>query len=113
MFHVKHGSGAAPDSAVDAFGDRVGIAQRYATLAGAGVERGLLGPREVERIWDRHILNSAAVAELLGAGERVIDIGSGRACPGYRWRSHGPISRSCCSNRSCDAANFSTRLSTN
>lgn len=98
MFHVKHGgpaeaageragshpgSGATPDSAVDAFGERVGIAQRYATLlAGAGVERGLLGPREVERIWDRHILNSAAVAELLGAGERVIDIGSGAGLPG-------------------------------
>ena len=40
--------------------------ERYAEiLAGAGVERGLIGPREVDRLWDRHLLNSAAVAELL------------------------------------------------
>lgn len=98
MFHVKHvghgdaarapqgegaGLGQAPDSAVAIFGERVGTAQRYADLlATAGVERGLLGPREVDRIWDRHILNSAALAELLGPGERIIDIGSGAGLPG-------------------------------
>lgn len=98
MFHVKHGGpveaagepagagaavGAPPDAAAAVFGDRLGIARRYATLlASAGVERGLLGPREIDRIWDRHILNSAAAAELLGAGERVIDIGSGAGLPG-------------------------------
>ena len=48
----------------------------------AGVERGLLGPREVDRMWDRHMLNSAAVAELLEPGERVVDIGSGAGLPG-------------------------------
>ena len=47
-----------------------------------GVERGLLGPREVDRLWDRHILNSAAVAELLGPDERIADIGSGAGLPG-------------------------------
>jgi 16S rRNA (guanine527-N7)-methyltransferase len=58
-------------------------AQRYAEiLAGAGVERGLLGPREVDRLWDRHILNSAAIAELLDDNEQIADIGSGAGLPG-------------------------------
>ncbi|OBK97777.1 16S rRNA (guanine(527)-N(7))-methyltransferase [Mycobacterium sp. 1245499.0] len=97
MFHVKHvgsadaaGSagegadqGSSPDAAAAVFGERLGIARRYAeVLATAGVERGLLGPREVDRIWDRHILNSAALAELLHPGERLIDIGSGAGLPG-------------------------------
>ena len=72
MFHVKHVEvSAAPRGRGRLFGARLERAQRYAEiLAGAGVERGLLGPREVDRLWDRHILNSAAVAELLDAGER-------------------------------------------
>lgn len=95
MFHVKHvnpcDGGALPApprdaasaTAAKAFGARLDIAQRYAELlAGAGVERGLLGPREVDRIWDRHLLNSAAVSELLDSGERVVDIGSGAGLPG-------------------------------
>lgn len=77
------GVGAAPDSAAAIFGDRLETAQRYAELlATTGVERGLLGPREVDRIWDRHILNSAVLSELLGSGERIIDIGSGAGLPG-------------------------------
>ena len=51
-------------------------------LATAGVERGLIGPRETERIWDRHIANCAAMAELIPATARVIDIGSGAGLPG-------------------------------
>ncbi len=76
--------GEAPTAAPPAiFGPALNVAQRYAELlAGAGVERGLLGPREVDRIWDRHLLNSAVIAELLGPGERVIDIGSGAGLPG-------------------------------
>ncbi|OBH77064.1 16S rRNA (guanine(527)-N(7))-methyltransferase [Mycobacterium scrofulaceum] len=97
MFHVKHVGpveppvdhpdppqpGAAPEAAETIFGPRLDLARRYAQLlAGPGVERGLLGPREVDRIWDRHLLNSAALAELLAEGERVIDIGSGAGLPG-------------------------------
>src|SRR5262249_40199018 len=56
---------------------------RYAELlTSAGVERGLLGPREAGRVWDRHLLNSAVVGELLNPGERVVDIGSGAGLPG-------------------------------
>lgn len=72
-----------PPAAAEVFGDRMGFAQAYAELlAGPGVERGLLGPREVDRLWERHILNSAAVAELIEPDARVIDIGSGAGLPG-------------------------------
>lgn len=58
-------------------------------LAGPGVERGLLGPREVPRLWDRHLLNCAVVAEpavgLVPAGARVVDVGSGAGLPGLVW----------------------------
>jgi 16S rRNA (guanine527-N7)-methyltransferase len=76
-------SGAGSEAASAIFGPRLEIARRYAeALAGAGVERGLLGPHEVDRLWDRHLLNSAAVGELLDPGERVVDIGSGAGLPG-------------------------------
>ena len=51
-------------------------------IATAGVERGLVGPREVPRIWERHILNCAVVAELIPAGASVVDVGSGAGLPG-------------------------------
>jgi 16S rRNA (guanine527-N7)-methyltransferase len=84
MFHVKHVEvSAAPEAAEALFGSRVDRVHRYAQiLAGAGVERGLLGPREVDRLWDRHLLNSVAIAELLADGERIADIGSGAGLPG-------------------------------
>ena len=73
----------APDAASAIVGSRIYIAERYAELlASAGVERGLLGPREVGRVWDRHLLNSAAIGELLDPGDRVVDIGSGAGLPG-------------------------------
>ncbi|OBF92990.1 16S rRNA (guanine(527)-N(7))-methyltransferase [Mycobacterium sp. 852002-51163_SCH5372311] len=91
MFHVKHGgsceraatAGAPPDAAAQVFGTRLPLVRRYADiLASDGVERGLLGPHEVDRLWERHVLNSAVVAELLESGDRVVDIGSGAGLPG-------------------------------
>jgi 16S rRNA (guanine527-N7)-methyltransferase len=56
---------------------------RYAGwLAGPGTVRGLLGPREVPRLWERHLVNSVALEELLPAGVRVVDIGTGAGLPG-------------------------------
>ncbi len=84
MFHVKHVDVAAPPpTAAPLFGTGLDAAVRYAQiLAGAGVERGLLGPREADRLWDRHLLNSVALAELLSPGEQIADIGSGAGLPG-------------------------------
>ena len=65
------------------FGARLPLIERYAQwLAGEGVVRGLLGPREVDRIWDRHILNSALVSEFIPQDATVADLGSGAGLPG-------------------------------
>jgi 16S rRNA (guanine527-N7)-methyltransferase len=92
MFHVKHvvpgklpevPPPPPPDVAHAVFGPRLDLAQRYAELlAGTGVEWGLLGPREIDRLWDRHLLNCGVVAELLEPAQRVADIGSGAGLPG-------------------------------
>ena len=81
---MKHGPVPnVPGAAADVFGDRLEVAERYtAILAGDGVERGLLGPREIDRLWVRHILNCGALGELVTAGETVVDIGSGAGLPG-------------------------------
>ena len=76
-----------PDELLDAarryFGDRLELATRYAEwLMTAGVVRGLIGPREAPRVWDRHLLNCAALVELLPAGATVADVGSGAGLPG-------------------------------
>lgn len=65
------------------FGDALPVAEAYARLLVTdGVVRGLIGPREAPRIWDRHLLNCAAVAELIPPGASVIDVGSGAGLPG-------------------------------
>jgi 16S rRNA (guanine527-N7)-methyltransferase len=65
------------------FGDRLDLAKRYVEhLATSGMERGLLGPREVPRLWSRHVLNCAVVADLIPEGSRVADVGSGAGLPG-------------------------------
>jgi 16S rRNA (guanine527-N7)-methyltransferase len=65
------------------FGDRLAEALEYARWLGThGVERGLIGPREVERLWDRHLLNSAAVSSEVPYGAHVLDAGSGAGLPG-------------------------------
>ncbi|MGP9503939.1 16S rRNA (guanine(527)-N(7))-methyltransferase RsmG [Specibacter sp. AOP5-B1-6] len=65
------------------FGDRLDLAKRYVEhLATSGIERGLIGPREVPRLWSRHVLNCAVVAELIDEGAKVADVGSGAGLPG-------------------------------
>lgn len=51
-------------------------------LATVGIERGLIGPREGDKIWERHIFNSLPVISLIPEGSSVIDIGSGAGLPG-------------------------------
>jgi 16S rRNA (guanine527-N7)-methyltransferase len=84
MFHVKHIEvPRAPAGARQVFGDQLEKAVRYAEmLATDGIERGLIGPREVDRLWDRHLLNSAAIEELIADGACVVDAGSGAGLPG-------------------------------
>ncbi|WP_392543736.1 16S rRNA (guanine(527)-N(7))-methyltransferase RsmG [Oryzobacter telluris] len=65
------------------FGERFGLAERFtAILADTGVSHGLIGPREVPRLWERHVLNCAVVAEAFPLGSRVVDVGSGAGLPG-------------------------------
>jgi 16S rRNA (guanine527-N7)-methyltransferase len=72
-----------PAVAAAVFGPATEAATRYVEmLAGDGVERGLIGPREVPRLWDRHVLNSVALAEAVPQGARVVDVGSGAGLPG-------------------------------
>jgi 16S rRNA (guanine527-N7)-methyltransferase len=79
--------GALPDdlrpTAERLFGESLPLVERYAMfLATEGLTRGLLGPREADRIWDRHLFNSAVVAELLPDSANVLDVGSGAGLPG-------------------------------
>lgn len=73
-----------PPAAAEAyFGDRLAVAVAYADLlATDGVVRGLIGPREVTRLWDRHILNCAAISPGIPADAKVADLGSGAGLPG-------------------------------
>ena len=65
------------------FGDRLDLAKRYVThLATSGIERGLLGPREVPRLWSRHVLNCAVIESLMEQDAEVADVGSGAGLPG-------------------------------
>jgi 16S rRNA (guanine527-N7)-methyltransferase len=75
-----------PPHAVGVFASRLGLAQRYAELlATDGVTRGLIGPREVPRLWDRHLMNSAAVVPRVPADATVADVGTGAGLPGLVW----------------------------
>jgi 16S rRNA (guanine527-N7)-methyltransferase len=76
----------APDPAVAAevfAPSRLGLLERYAgLLATEGVVRGLIGPREVPRLWDRHLINCGLLAPLVPEGAAVADLGSGAGLPG-------------------------------
>ena len=74
---------SVPDAAASVFRDELGRATAYADLlATRGLEWGLMGPREVDRIWDRHVLNSVAVGHAIAPGASVVDVGSGAGLPG-------------------------------
>jgi 16S rRNA (guanine527-N7)-methyltransferase len=65
------------------FGDRLDLATRYVEhLATSGTERGLIGPREVPRLWSRHVLNCAVIESQIAHGSHVADVGSGAGLPG-------------------------------
>lgn len=65
------------------FGDRLDLAVRYVEhLATSGTERGLIGPREVPRLWSRHVLNCAIIEREIAQGSHVADVGSGAGLPG-------------------------------
>ncbi|AQU67649.1 16S rRNA (guanine(527)-N(7))-methyltransferase RsmG [Streptomyces niveus] len=73
----------APEEARTVFGDAFPAAVRYAELlADAGVTRGLIGPREVPRLWERHLMNCAVLSEVVPEGVSVCDVGSGAGLPG-------------------------------
>ena len=71
------------EAAAEVFGAQHPLITRYVDiLSTQGVEWGLIGPREADRLWERHILNSVAVHELVPVGAEVVDVGSGAGLPG-------------------------------
>jgi 16S rRNA (guanine527-N7)-methyltransferase len=74
---------APPPAASTVFGEALPAITAYARmLATDGVVRGLIGPREVPRLWDRHLLNCGVLTELLDPDLAVVDVGSGAGLPG-------------------------------
>jgi 16S rRNA (guanine527-N7)-methyltransferase len=86
MADVSRETVPAPDPAVATqvvAPGRLSLLERYAgLLATEGVVRGLIGPREVPRLWDRHLVNCALLAPLVPAEASVVDLGSGAGLPG-------------------------------
>jgi len=82
--NVSRETPSVPDAARRAFpSDRLPLAERYVELlATVGVERGLIGPREAPRLWERHVLNCLALSSALPTGASVVDLGSGAGLPG-------------------------------
>ena len=74
---------AEREAAEKIFGERLGLAERYVEhLATSGTERGLIGPREIPRLWSRHVLNCAVIESESARGSHVADVGSGAGLPG-------------------------------
>src|SRR3954471_2004435 len=73
----------SPPTAEGAFASRTALAGGEAELrATDGVVRGLIGPREAPRMWERHLLNCGVMSEIIPAGASVVDVGSGAGLPG-------------------------------
>lgn len=80
---VSRGTPPAPESARGVFATRLPVAEQYAALlADEATVRGLIGPREVPRLWGRHLLNCAVVTDLVPEGAHVVDVGTGAGLPG-------------------------------
>jgi 16S rRNA (guanine527-N7)-methyltransferase len=74
---------STPEAARTLFGEQLAKAEEFVGhLATTGVNHGLIGPREVPRLWERHVLNCAVLTDLLPTDASVIDIGSGAGLPG-------------------------------
>jgi len=74
---------AEREAAEKIFGERLALAERYVEhLATSGTERGLIGPREIPRLWSRHVLNCAVIESEIAQGSHVADVGSGAGLPG-------------------------------
>lgn len=83
---VSRETPVTPPQAADLFGERLPAMEAYVELlAVGGVVRGLIGPREVPRLWERHILNCGVVAPALPEGSSIADVGSGAGLPGLVW----------------------------
>jgi 16S rRNA (guanine527-N7)-methyltransferase len=86
MADVSRETAPRPDAAIVSrvfAPDRLPALERYAGwLASAGVVRGLIGPREVPRLWDRHLINCGLLASLVPENAAVADLGSGAGLPG-------------------------------
>ena len=83
MTDVPRETPPAPPTARGVFASRLGLAEAFARLlATEGVTRGLIGPREAPRLWERHLINCAVLTDLLPDGAEVCDIGSGAGLPG-------------------------------
>jgi len=83
MFHVKHSAvEVEPEAAGLLFGERIELARAFHDdLVAKGETLGLVGPREIDKLWTRHIVNSALLGPLL-SGTTLADIGSGAGFPG-------------------------------
>jgi 16S rRNA (guanine527-N7)-methyltransferase len=88
---------AGADAAAEAaamFGTALPQAEQYAALlTGIGVERGIVGPGEAARIWDRHVLNCGVIARLIPTACSLVDLGSGAGLPGIVLAMLRPESR--------------------
>ncbi|MBV9595000.1 MAG: 16S rRNA (guanine(527)-N(7))-methyltransferase RsmG [Actinobacteria bacterium] len=82
---------ATAGHAREIFGPQLALAEAYAAaLTGDGIAHGLLGPREAQRMWSRHLLNCAVVTELVPTGQRIVDVGTGAGLPGLAMACRRP-----------------------